>query len=1010
MTRFYKLLSVLFITVFIYSCGSSEKTVETINNKELKDSIVINVKDINTFKTDFKEKKYNLNFPNSTKIDSLIVDDNNKHFSLYLTKDFSYLPFRPENVEEYYKNVKLYFGDKYNNYTFSIYTMGIKIEDLIPNFYRNTNSFDKNRIQDYTIKRTTPIVENIDKPYSITKGLYNRNISLWHSHGWYYSNDAERWEWQRPRLFQTVEDLVPLSFVLPYIAPMLENAGASVFIPRERDYQINEIVVDNDTKTDVKNKHYIEKTVDKDNQWKTTSEKGFAVGNQPYEVNFNPFLSGTSRYILSDTRISASAKWIPEIKETGEYAVYISYTASENNVSDATYCVKHAGGETYFEVNQKIGGSTWLYLGKFKFNANEDNYVELINRSKEAELIVSADAVRFGGGMGLIVREGSTSGRPKFVEGAKYFLQYSGMPDTLVYNLNENKNDYNDDYKSRTEYTNYLFGAPFGPSKNMNAKGLGIPIDLSMAFHTDAGITHNDTVVGSLAIYSLIGADNKTTFPNGISRLACRDLSDLIQSQIVDDVRADFDIAWSRRALREAQYTEAQRPNVPSILLELLSHQNFLDMKFMLDPKFRFTVSRAIYKGMLKFLSVQNNLEYVVQPLPVDDFAVVFENDNNAKLTWTETVDKLESTAKPTGYVVYTRINDGGFDNGVYTKTNSFTFEKLEKNKIYSFKVTAVNDGGESFPSEILSICKSESKENAVIVNSFDRICAATSVDGDNFSGFLSHLDAGVPDKVDLGFTGYQNDFDPKSQFITNDEPGHGASSANYETKVIAGNTFDFVYTHGKALRDNGISFVSTSNESVENGKVDLTKYKFVDLIFGEQKETVYQKEYERKKNGVMFRTFTKELQAKLNNYLANGGNLFVSGSYLGTDMFRVKSADSLDMKFAKDKLKYIIATGWASKNGVVEINKNFNCNLKTVKFNTELNDKIYQVEAPDAINPTKESKTLFRYNDNQFSAGIGYKNEYGVISMGFPFETILGEKDRAEFMKGVINYLQITK
>ncbi len=1010
MTRFYKVLSVLFILLLISSCSSSEKLVETTDTKELKDTTVTVIKDINTFKTDFKEKKYNLNFPKSTKIDTLIVDDNNKYFSLYLTKDFSYLPFRTANVEEYYKSIKQYFGEQYKDYKFSIYTMGIKIEDLIPNFYRNTNSFDKNRIQDYTIKRTTPIIENIDKPYKITKGLYNRNISLWHSHGWYYSTDAGRWEWQRPRLFQTVEDLVPLSFVIPYIAPMLENAGATVFIPRERDYQTNEIVVDNDTKADVKTKHYIEKAADKDNQWKTTSEKGFAVGNQPYEVNFNPFLSGTSRYILSDTRVSASVKWIPEIKETGEYAVYISYTASENNVSDATYCVKHAGGETYFEVNQKIGGSTWLYIGKFKFNANEDNYVELINRSKEAEQIVSADAVRFGGGMGLVVREGSTSGRPKFVEGAKYFLQYSGMPDTLVYNLNENKNDYNDDYKSRPEYTNYLFGAPFGPFKNMNVKGLSIPIDLSMAFHTDAGITHNDTVVGSLAIYSLIGADNKPTFPNGISRLACRDLSDLIQSQIVDDVRADFDIAWSRRALREAQYTEAQKPNVPAILLELLSHQNFLDMKFMLDPKFRFTVSRAIYKGMLKFLSVQNNLDYVVQPLPVDDFSVVFENENNAKLTWTETVDKLESTAKPTGYVVYTRINDGGFDNGVYTKTNSFTFENLEKNKIYSFKITAVNDGGESFPSEILSICKSESKENAVIVNSFDRICAASSIEEENFSGFLNHLDAGVPDKIDLGFTGFQNDFNPKSEFITNDEPGHGASSADYETKVIAGNTFDFVYTHGKALRDNGISFVSTSNESIKNGKVDLTNYQFVDLVFGEQKETVYQKEYERKKNGVMFRTFTKELQTKLENYLANGGNLFVSGSYLGTDMFRVKSADSLDMKFAKDKLKYVIATGWASKNGVVEINNSFNCNLKTVKFNTELNDKIYQVEAPDAINPTKDSKTLFRYNDNQFSAGIGYKNEYGVISMGFPFETILGEKDRAEFMKGVINYLKITK
>ena len=37
------------------------------------------------------------------------------------------------------------------------------------------------------------------------------------------------------------------SFVLPYLVPMLENAGAYVMLPRERDTQINEVIVDNDS-------------------------------------------------------------------------------------------------------------------------------------------------------------------------------------------------------------------------------------------------------------------------------------------------------------------------------------------------------------------------------------------------------------------------------------------------------------------------------------------------------------------------------------------------------------------------------------------------------------------------------------------------------------------------------------------------------------------------------------------------------------------------------------------
>ena len=105
--------------------------------------------------------------------------------------------------------------------------------------------------------------------------------------------------------------------------------------------------------------------------------------------------------------------------------------------------------------------------------------------------------------MGVIERGGSTSGRPKFAEGSRYWLQFAGMPDTLVYNLNNDTLDYNDDYQNRAEYGNYLYGAPYGPSKNRNVKGLGIPIDLSLAFHTDAGKTKNDTTVGTLSIYSI---------------------------------------------------------------------------------------------------------------------------------------------------------------------------------------------------------------------------------------------------------------------------------------------------------------------------------------------------------------------------------------------------------------------------------------------------------------------------------------------------------------------------
>ena len=279
------------------------------------------------------------------------------------------------------------------------------------------------------------------------------------------------------------------------------------------------------------------------------------------------------------------------------------------------------------------------------------------------------------------------------------------MPDTLTYDLNKNLDDYKDDYQSRAEYGNYLYGAPFGPNRNRDAKGLGIPIDLSLAFHTDAGITRNDTAIGTLMIYTIAGLDTQNVFPDGVSRLANRDLSDIVQSQIVNDIRNLYDSTWTRRQLMNANYSESARPNFPSMLLELLSHQNFYELKFELDPRYRFDVSRSIYKGMLKFLSSQYGLEYAVQPLPPNNFSAELNSNGEVSLSWKAQIDSLESTANADKFILYTRQDEGGFDNGKIVETNNLKLNDLKPGTIYSYKVTALNNGGESFPTEILSVC-----------------------------------------------------------------------------------------------------------------------------------------------------------------------------------------------------------------------------------------------------------------------------------------------------------------
>jgi hypothetical protein len=343
-----------------------------------------------------------------------------------------------------------------------------------------------------------------------------------------------------------------------------------------------------------------------------------------------------------------------------------------NSAPDAIYNVYHLGGLTQFKVNQTMYGGTWLYLGHFMFDKgrNKNGRVVLTNKSAFNNKIITADAVKFGGGMGNIARSpnpaGSlpnakssdvltdgatpdsvsiiaprTSAYPRFTEAARYWLQWAGIPDS-VYSKTGNKNDYTDDFQSRGNWVNYVAG---GSSVIPQSPGMGVPLDLALAFHTDAGTTMNDSIIGTLGIFTVL-SNNKSTYANGASRWAGRDLTDIVQTQIVEDIRASFAPEWTRRGMWNRSYSEARVPEVPTMLLELLSHQNFADMRYGLDPRFQFTVSRAIYKGVLKYLSANNGVEYVVQPLPVKAFSTKFVSRNKVELQWEPTIDTLEKSAK----------------------------------------------------------------------------------------------------------------------------------------------------------------------------------------------------------------------------------------------------------------------------------------------------------------------------------------------------------------------------
>lgn len=1007
----YPVSLLLILLLIMFACQPVLHKVQEYDYDKMDPAIVDVHKQIEAFIIAVQQTSDPVYIPLSTRIENINLQEKEKVLSITLSEVFSQIPFREDNVKRTYKMLRDFLGDDYRDFKIELCTLNKPIEELIPNYYRSDiTQWDTSRLAKQS-ERPAPIVRKEKPIYKPSAGLYGRNIALWPSHGWYYNQAQDRWMWQRARLFGTVEDLLPFSFIVPYVIPMLENAGANVFMPRERDVQVNEIIVDNDSLFNGENPiTYSENRRSDFRQWENGPQPGFALGTPPYPVNFNPFHNGTYRYTLSDTLSSAQIHWTPFFPDSGYYAVYISYESSPENIDDAHYTVYHSGDSTRFLVNQQIGGDTWICLGKFKFNKGYNpagGSVILSNKSHSPGKKVTADAVKFGGGTGNILRNGQTSERPRFEEGARYYLQSAGFPDTLVYKLNE-QSDYRDDYQSRAEWVNYLNGAPNGPNKNRNS-GINIPIDATLAFHTDAGITNNDTTVGTLQIYSITDTDTADSFPNGMSRYANRDLSDIVQSQVVNDIRQLFDPDWTRRSLWNRQLSEAVRPNEPATLLELLSHQNFLDMQFALDPRFRFYVSRAIYKALLRFIAIQNDQVYVIQPLPVDHFAARFNDDHNILLTWQDVTDPLEISAKATAYKIYTRIDDQGFDNGRLVTTNKYILKNPEKNKIYSFKVTALNDGGESFPSEILAVCQTDTSTKPVlIINGFDRVAPPAWFDYGEYSGFAYEKDNGVPDKYDYAFTGDQFNFDTTDPWHTDDRPGHGASYANEETKIIAGNSFDYPVVHGRAIKSAGYSFVSCSDEAVMDNNININGYSIIDLILGEEKETGWQRSALDSIKGKAFKTFPEKLKRAIRSFLDEGKSLFVTGAYLGTDLFKNKEHPYPDIIFGRQDLKFNWVTDHAVKEGGVFTPVHSILKLPAhFSFNTHYRSDIYRVEAPDAIGPYDGSLTILRYKENGMSAGIAYEGKYKIVLLGFPFETILGNNTKNEVLQAVLKFFQ---
>lgn len=596
-----------------------------------------------------------------------------------------------------------------------------------------------------------------------TGALAGKTIYLSPGHGFTWEAGLNRWATQRGNTNQIVEDLVSTESVSQLLLPMLINAGARIVTVREIDLNPAMVIVDNGSAG------YSE------------SGPGFSdstlLGYGPTAATItgasNPFALGTNRLMDAAATATASATYSASLPSDGEYNVYVSYSAFTARVTDAHYVVKHPGGESHFRVNQRRAGLTWVFLGRFFFRANQPAQVQVLNDAAAGTGNISLDAVRFGGGMGLIDRGGGTSRRPRFEESARYHAQFSGAPST-VYDYSDT--DHNDDVGTRSRFSAWVHE----PGEDA----------VYLAWHTNA---FDGTAVGTdVYVYGPNPPDGTYQF-TGVAG------SDTLARKVHDELINDIRIGWNKptwrdRGVHSAYFGElnpSHNNEMPSILMEIAFHDNASDAAQLKEPAFRYLATRAITQGVIRYFAEKDGKTPVFPPEPPTHVAAVVQAGDVALVRWRAPAVDAQGVGgeAATKFRVYSSADGLAWDDGVETAGSGFTVSLTGPRY---WRVTAVNAGGESFPSA--TVAAKPGAQRVLIVNGFDRLEAAMAVTENLSSYSLGNVLRIFVKKLNDG---------------------------------------SYVRTHADALSFGPLGFDSASAEAVTSGDVGFSSYAAIDFLAG---------------------------------------------------------------------------------------------------------------------------------------------------------------------------------
>ncbi len=608
----------------------------------------------------------------------------------------------------------------------------------------------------------------------ISGSLSGKTVWLSPGHGWLYYTSLTNYSTQRGNTNDMVEDFGSIEGINYYLIKYLTNAGANVWMVRERDVNENEVIVDN-----------TEAGYSETGSWSSTTSTGYNPTNG--------LLDQANGYRYASTvngAADATATWSATIPEKGWYWVSVLFRSNANRTVDARYRVDHAGGSTWVSKNQEVHGNTWGYLGQFYFEPGGPASVTLTNETSDptASQVIIADAVRFGGGINgaagaardivdCTTTSAGPTNKPRFEESARMYAPYQYYPTCRG------------DVTMRPHYAEYEL-AKGTATEQANA--------IYLAWHTNASA--NGTARGTVT-YAYDGSNGSFPVTAG-----SYDLQGFIHNELINDIKGGWDATWNDRGVKYANFGEVRElSTMPGTLMEVAFHDNPDDALALTTPFFRDLAARAMYQGIVKFFNDRDGSPSVLTPEAPTHLVAKNSGTGQITLTWDAPPAagsgpswEIEGDA-PTGYKVYVGTHGRAFADGVLATGNSYTVTGLSPGTTYFFRVSSVNSGGESFPTSVVP-ARTPTTGTAVpyvIVDGFDRIDRAGAIRKTS-SGALVNLRRLFLERM---------------------------------------NSFDYATEHAHALAscNPSIAFDGAQNEAVRDGDISLLPYTLVNWYLGEE-------------------------------------------------------------------------------------------------------------------------------------------------------------------------------